>query len=218
MNILVTAGSTVVHIDQVRVISNIFRGKTGTAIARHCIDAGDSVTLVTSNPCLAKPFAKNLRVVPYKTYDDLAHIMENEVRSTTYDAIIHSAAVSDYAAAKVFAKEKGGKLVPLHASAKVSSSHESLYLELIPTAKLVDQIRKPWGFKGILVKFKLEVGISEERLLDIAKKSRTASDADFIVANNLEWATSHAFIIDRKNNTKKISRRMLAAEIRRRLM
>ena len=52
--------------------------------------------------------------------------------------------------------------------------------------KLVDQFRTTWGYKGVLVKFKLEVGITEERLLEIAAASRTASGAELIVANTLE--------------------------------
>ena len=36
MNILVTAGNTIVPIDRVRCITNVFTGRTGTAIALHC--------------------------------------------------------------------------------------------------------------------------------------------------------------------------------------
>ena len=73
--------------------------------------------------------------------------------------VVHAAAVSDYAVAGVFA---GGADV---SAGKVKSSHPELWLKLTPTPKLVDRIRDPWGFRGTLVKFKLEVGLGEPELL-----------------------------------------------------
>ena len=69
---------------------------------------------------------------------------------------------------------------------KIGSSHDRLILELVPTEKLVDLIRNPWGFTGTLVKFKLQVGLTDDELLAIARKSMADSHADFIVANCLE--------------------------------
>ena len=48
----VTAGSTMVPIDKVRAITNIFNGRTGTNIALYFARQGWNVTLVTSNPSL----------------------------------------------------------------------------------------------------------------------------------------------------------------------
>jgi hypothetical protein len=50
------------------------------------------------------------------------------------------------------------------------------------------------GFRGLLVKFKLEVGIREEQLLAIAEASRTHSEADLMVANTLEGASEWALL------------------------
>jgi len=47
MKVLITAGSTNVMIDQVRCISNIFKGKTGNAIARFFNDT-EEVTIILS--------------------------------------------------------------------------------------------------------------------------------------------------------------------------
>src|SRR6476646_6451465 len=44
MNLLVTAGNTLVPIDAVRCITNIFTGRTGASIARHAHERGHSVT------------------------------------------------------------------------------------------------------------------------------------------------------------------------------
>lgn len=193
--VLVTAGATTVPIDQVRAITNIFKGRTGTDIARHFAKKGHEVTLITSNPdLLGKDDAARMCIVTYKTYDQLLTAMEREIVEEDYDVIIHSAAVSDYKVGGVFCKDGKGKLVGIDNSKKMSSEHKELFLRLVPTEKIVDKIRKPWGFKGYLVKFKLQVGISDAELKTIADKSRKASQADMIVANCLEWAHERAEI------------------------
>jgi phosphopantothenate-cysteine ligase/phosphopantothenoylcysteine decarboxylase/phosphopantothenate--cysteine ligase len=75
---------------------------------------------------------------------------------------------------------------------KVKSTHPELWLRLRPAPKLIDKVRREWGFRGRLVKFKLEVGVTEEELRAIAERSRIQSAADLMVANTLEgmheWA------------------------------
>ncbi len=220
MKILITAGATMTMIDQVRAITNIFKGKTGSSIALH-LNSRHEVTLLTSNPELVERHAGYLsgyfcRVCKYKTFDDLARLMEFEVRYGHYDVIIHSAAVSDYQVVGVFVDENG-KLNAVDASKKISSKNPEMYLKLAPTFKIVDKLRTEWGFKGILIKFKLQVGISETELIKIAQKSRADSDADFIVANCLEWANKYALIIDRNDIVERVSRTELPQAIERRL-
>jgi phosphopantothenate---cysteine ligase (CTP) len=146
--------------------------------------------------------------ISYRTYEDLERFLRTEVISGGYDAVIHSAAVSDYYVSQVLQ----GDLTPIDNSGKVGSNHDKLYLELKPTAKLIDNIRRPWGFKGVLVKFKLQVGMTDEELLKIATASRVASDADIIVANCLEWARERAYIVG-EHTTKRVARKVLASEL-----
>lgn len=214
MRILVTGGSTQVMIDKVRCISNIFKGKTAVDIAEECGKSGykhkgikdNYVKLLTSN--------QNNSSTPsfyyvddkqyFKTYDELYTLMEKEVTTGNYDCIINSAAISDYrvegtyVSAAIPGKDAEG-LVMIDSSTKISSSESELYLKLVPTEKIIDKIRDPWGFKGKLVKFKLQVGISDFKLIEIAQKSREHSKADIIVANCLEWAKERAFIITADN-------------------
>jgi len=221
MKVLITAGSTQTPIDKVRAITNIFRGQTGTNIAEHFFNQGSYVTLLTSNPdivpwLLCRSIYR-FKLVVFHTFDQLAEIMEEKITKGNYDAIIHSAAISDYKSEKVFVLDEHGGLVAIDASKKVSSKQKELYLKLVPTIKLVDQIRQPWGFAGKLVKFKLEVGISDAELLAIAKKSRVDSAADLMVANCLEWADKYAYIIDQNDQVKKVIRQELPIGLYRRI-
>lgn len=215
LKVLVTAGNTLIPIDQVRAITNIFKGRTGTNIARHFARHSCEVTLLTSNPELYTEtiFQKlsmtaqkalfylfnrkiNPMIVKYRTFDDLEAEMKKLITTEGFDIIIHSAAVSDYFVSEVcLVDEKTEKLVPIDKSKKISSEHAKLCIVTEKTAKLVDKIRTDWGYGGKLVKFKLQVGISDHELLAIARKSMADSDADAIVANCLEWSHERAYIL-----------------------
>lgn len=79
---------------------------------------------------------------------------------------------------------------------------------------VIDEIRSPLNFKGLLVKFKLQVGITETELLNIANESRKHSDADFIIANifdNILGSIMH--ICDRNGFLKSVNRTELPKTI-----
>jgi len=155
----------------------------------------------------------------YRTYDDLLELMESYyLHLQPPDIIIHSAAVSDYSVEQTFYM-KDDVLVPVSGSdKKISSEHKELYLKLVPTEKIVDLIRPAWGFTGQLVKFKLQVGISDEELIEIARRSREHSDADIVVANCLEWSRDRAYIIGRDNEPQNVTRSELPEKLYERLI
>jgi phosphopantothenoylcysteine synthetase/decarboxylase len=209
MRIFVTAGNTLVLIDRVRAITNIFTGRTGAGIALEAHRRGHHVTLATSHPEVAPPPAQGRerwQCVPYRTFDDLQALMGHHIGNGQSDAIVHCAAVSDYTAAGVYAPSPGctfdaatgkwqGEPVMLdRAAGKVKSDEPELWLRLVRTPKLIDKIRTTWKFAGILVKFKLEVGLSDADLLQRAESARQHSAADWMVANTLEDADAWAFL------------------------
>jgi phosphopantothenate-cysteine ligase/phosphopantothenoylcysteine decarboxylase/phosphopantothenate--cysteine ligase len=233
MNILVTAGNTYVPIDQVRGITNIFTGRTGSQIATHAYEFGHHVTLLTSHPELVESVADTRWTVQaYRTFDDLQQLMEQSLASGGFDALIHCAAVSDYQPAGVYApaphthfvttdchwESRGARPPALvdRSAAKVKSSAPELWLRLVRTAKLVDRVRSDWRFAGVLVKFKLEAGVSEEELHDVAERSRLQSSADLMVANTLEGMQTWAILGHAQGGYERVSRadlpsRLLAA-------
>jgi len=211
----VTAGNTQTPVDVVRCITNIFTGRTGGQIAARAFDRGHTVTLLTSHPTVldAIPGVRDRtlpewRVSPYRTFDDLEAAMEKELTSGTFDAVIHAAAVSDYRVAGAFTFHDG-RFENVTAG-KVKSSHPELWLKLTPTPKLVDKIRSEWGFTGVLVKFKLEVGLTDAELLEVAEKARVHSQADLISANTLEGYRECAFVGAGPSGYRKVARAELA--------
>lgn len=215
MKILITAGATQTPIDKVRAVvpefkdqtvTNIFKGKTGREIAKVLsLGGGHEVTLLTSGESFEHEL-ETLRIIKFRTYDELMEKMREEITTGNYDVVIHSAAVSDYKPAGVFRYIPSERidedvytytLQELDSSGKVGSDHDELYIKMVKTEKIVDKIREPWGFKGILIKFKLQVNMTDEELIRIATKSMQTSDADWIVANCLEWCHERAYVVGR---------------------
>ena len=217
MHIFVTAGNTQTPIDRVRSITNIFTGRTGASIALEAYERGHHVTLATSHPDLIGETSLDFRrwqCHAYRTFADLETLMSQHTLEAKQDAVVHCAAVNDYEAAGVFAPAPGtyfderstlwtgtGKLLD-RAAGKIKSDEPELWLRLVRAPKLVDKIRNDWNFRGTLVKFKLEVGVSDEALLAIAEKSRRQSQADWMVANTLEGASQWAYVGSERGYSK----------------
>jgi phosphopantothenoylcysteine synthetase/decarboxylase len=99
------------------------------------------------------------------------------------------------------------------AAGKIKSDEPELWLRLVKAPKLVDLIRDDWGFKGVLVKFKLEVDVSDAELLDIAEQARRQSGADLMTANTLEGSALHAFIGPFADGYQRVNRGDLAPRL-----
>jgi phosphopantothenate---cysteine ligase (CTP) len=230
MNLLVTAGNTLVPIDRVRGITNIFTGRTGASIARCAWERGHTVTLLTSHPEVVEaPLSERWAMLRYRTFENLRDLMAELVRGGGLDVVIHCAAVSDYLAGGIYSpaedthfrpesgrwesEDAAGPALIDRAADKVKSDEPELWLRLVRAPKLIDCIRRDWGFRGMLVKFKLEVGIRDEQLLTIAERSRMHSDADFMVANTLEGAGAYAYIGPLDGTYQYVIRRELAERL-----
>ena len=212
MRILITAGNTQTPIDRVRCLTNIFTGRTGARIAVEAHRRGHEVAMLTSHPETVTEVS-GIAVTPYRTFDDLYGLMAELVPAGKFDAIIHAAAVSDYKLAGVFESQTSTSLSDGEFPGKLSGRHAELWMKFTPTPKLVDFVRDLWRFSGILVKFKLEVGASDDELLAIARKSRDQSDADFIVANTLEHYETEAWLIGRTDSAERTARTELPATL-----
>jgi phosphopantothenoylcysteine synthetase/decarboxylase len=194
MRALVTAGNTREAIDQVRDWGNRFTGNTGYSIAWALKSAGVDVTLLTSTASHREAaVGAGIRAIGFGSHADLKQELD-EVMREPFDAVFMTAAVADYSPAGAYQvrhreiDSASGKetwtVVPVNAP-KVKSSYDQIAFLGNRTEKLVDLIRTRWNHRGLLVKFKLEVGIDREELIRIGQASRESSGADYLVANTL---------------------------------
>jgi phosphopantothenoylcysteine synthetase/decarboxylase len=232
MHVLVTAGNTLVLIDRVRCLTNVFTGRTGAAIALAAHARGHRVTLLTSHPEAHPPPTSDMdrwKSITYRTFEDLRKTMASALIKDPPHALVHCAAVSDYLAGGVYAPnsdtqfrpedgrwEASGTAIPTlldRAAGKVKSDEPELWLRLVRAPKLIDMVRNDWKFRGTVVKFKLEVGIDDEQLLEVAERSRLHSSADLMVANTLEGSATYAFVGPVRGGYERVSRRRLAERL-----
>lgn len=232
MKFLITAGGSFAQIDRVRGIVNAHSHKTGTTLARTAWVRGHHVTVLTSEPeaLTDLPESSNdsdhrVNVIPYRTFDDLVALLQQAVKSGTYDAIFHAASVSDYLCAGTYAPSQGTSFqartkkwecydgqpaMDECSSHKINSKDPEVWVRLVRAPKLIERFRTQWGYRGFLVKFKQESNVRENDLVQLAEKSRLRSDADLIVANTLESANHWAFVGPVDNRYDRIPRRELA--------
>jgi phosphopantothenate---cysteine ligase (CTP) len=232
LHVLITAGNTHERIDDVRQWSNIFTGRTGLDIALQMLDVAD-VTLLTGNPEHARYFngvrgrTGALTTIGFRTHTDLLALIPQSLSQHEYQGVFMTAAVSDYLPNGAFRIISNSPIAGSNPpqmnwvvqdiqTPKISGSHEQIAIRGTPTEKIIDLFRSRWNYKGLLYKFKLEVGISEEDLIGIAQQSRSQSGADVIVANTLQMVQGSdpgAWIIN-ETGSKRVSRRQLSEILR----
>ena len=204
---LVTAGNTREMIDRVRDWGNVFTGNTGFSIARALARVG-GVDLVTSNQAHldALAAASDVSGVWFRSYTQLSGVLSGLMTSRRYDGVFMTAAVADYAPVGVYEVldrrdgDDGTQVWTVRPARgeKVKSTYERIAVEGRRWPKIIDRFRGEWGHRGLLVKFKLEVGIGRDELIRVGQLSRRSSGADYLVANTLdmvEGESAGAFLL-----------------------
>jgi phosphopantothenoylcysteine decarboxylase/phosphopantothenate--cysteine ligase len=186
--VIVTAGSTVEHIDPIRVITNASSGKMGIAIAQEAERMGADVTLIYGHGT-EQAGDKTIRV---STSEEMYNAVVSELSSKKYDIAIMAAAVADYTPSR-----KSYRKIDTRAG-------RTLELSLVATRKIVDEVKKK-SSDTFLVAFKADYGVSDSVLVEKAFEKLQESGADIVVANDLGRKGSEAgsdknqvFIVDKE--------------------
>jgi phosphopantothenoylcysteine decarboxylase/phosphopantothenate--cysteine ligase len=193
--ILITTGSTVEHIDPIRVITNLSSGKMGHALAVEALCSGAQVSLISGRVSQAPPPLLGKRsVFNVTTADEMRSIVMSELSSKKYDIAIFCAAVTDF--------------TPRNTSAsKILTEKGKILLHLIPKSKMINEVRQNTKSKELfLVAFKAEYRVSNSYLIHRAYQKLRECDADMVIANDLGkkgcWTGSdknEVFVIDKQN-------------------
>ncbi|MBQ6976891.1 MAG: bifunctional phosphopantothenoylcysteine decarboxylase/phosphopantothenate--cysteine ligase CoaBC [Selenomonadaceae bacterium] len=160
--ILVTAGGTVEPIDPVRYIGNRSSGRMGYEIANAAQLQGAEVILIST---VNLPTPKNVKLVKVETAEEMRAAVLDEF--DLIDAVIMSAAVSDYRVRNVAAQ-------------KIKKSAETLTLELVKNPDILKEL-------GQLKKSQVLIGFAAEteNLIEYAQKKLEEKNLEMIVANNV---------------------------------
>lgn len=138
MKILVTAGGTDEPVDGVRRLTNLSTGATGGVLARRLNELGAEVLLLHAES--AQLDTIDVERDTFVTFADLETALRRHLDQRNWDAVVHLAAVSDYAIASI---EVDGREVPHGNQGKIDSGAEVL-IRLKPNPKLIDSL-KSWS-------------------------------------------------------------------------
>lgn len=163
--ILVTAGPTQEKMDPVRYITNHSTGKMGYAIARHCMQRGAEVTLVTGKTQLERPLF--VHTVEVESAGDMFQAVRDCFEEQ--DMIIKSAAVADYRPVNV-------------SEEKVKKRDGELSIALERTEDILQFLGENRRPGQLLCGFSMET----ENMVENSRAKLVKKHLDMIVANNLK--------------------------------
>jgi phosphopantothenate---cysteine ligase (CTP) len=178
MKCLITAGPTYEPLDEVRRLTNFSTGRLGTELAAFLAARSHDVTLLRGEQATYTEPVK-AKVATFTTTSNLREQLQ--AAAGTADAVFHAAAVSDFAFGKVWQRTATGGLIPIK-SGKISSRLENLFAELLPTPKIIAELRT-WFPKALLVGWKFEVEGNRESAIAEGRKQIADSRTDACVVN-----------------------------------
>ena len=154
LSCLVTAGPSYEELDQVRRLTNFSTGKLGCGLADYLSAAGHKVKILLGHYATHRDLTEAVDLDIFTTGENLRELLEKE-KAEKYDAVFHAAAVGDFKFGQVFFRQEHEALVPLE-SGKFSTRHGTLFAELVPTKKILPDLRFLFP-KSVIVGWKYEV-------------------------------------------------------------
>jgi phosphopantothenoylcysteine decarboxylase/phosphopantothenate--cysteine ligase len=192
MNCIVTAGPTYEPLDDVRRLTNFSTGRLGTELANFLVAHGHRVTLLIGEQATYAGARKAQRVEIFSTNADLRAKLKS-FSGKKVDAIFHAAAVSDFAFGIIFAPDAAGKPAEIKASRKISTRRGKLLVELVPTPKIIAELRG-WFPKGKITGWKFEADGKRADAIAAARSQLADCAADFCVANGPAYGKGFSLV------------------------
>jgi phosphopantothenoylcysteine decarboxylase / phosphopantothenate---cysteine ligase len=194
---MITAGSTAEYIDPVRAIMNMSSGKMGMSLAKEAYDRGASVTLVFGHGSVDPGTlqAPGIEIQRVNTAQEMFESVMSKLSEKRFDVVILTSATSDFSVTKKWRN-------------KIESSLGKVEITLVPTDKIITNVKNACKYDVFLVGFKAEYNVESRVLIEKAYTKLLESGADLIVANDIGKENTgfgsdnnEVYIIDRQKNT-----------------
>lgn len=181
MNCIVTAGPAFEPLDDVRRLTNFSTGRLGTELANYLAARGHKVVLLVGETATYAGERRASRVEIFTTTADLREKLKL-LSSKKADAIFHAAAVSDFSFGRIFAPDAANKLVEIKGAKKISTRQGKLLVELLPTPKIIAELRG-WFPKTKITGWKFEADGKRADAIAAARKQIADCTTDLCVVN-----------------------------------
>jgi phosphopantothenoylcysteine synthetase/decarboxylase len=179
MHCVVTAGPTYEPLDEVRRLTNFSTGKLGGELAAFLAEHGHEVTLLLGEQSTWHGARLATRVMEFSTTANLREQLHS-IAGLQVDAVFHAAAVSDFRFGKISTGEPGAAAEI--AGGKISSRYDRLFAELIPTPKILTEMRDFFPCAK-LIGWKYEVDGTRTDALAAAERQLRECRTDACVVN-----------------------------------
>ena len=179
-NCIVTAGPTYETMDNVRRLTNFSTGRLGTELASYLTGRGHNVTLLVGEQATYCGERRAARVEVFTTTANLLGKFR-ELATQNVGAIFHAAAVSDFMFGKVWLRSPAGELTEMK-SGKISTRQGTLMAELVPTPKIIAQLR-PLYPSARIIGWKFVVDGNQADVIRAAETQLADCRSDACVAN-----------------------------------
>jgi phosphopantothenoylcysteine decarboxylase/phosphopantothenate--cysteine ligase len=191
MNCVVTAGPTYESLDDVRRLTNFSTGRLGSELAGFLSARGHNVTLLIGQLATYQGERKARTVETFTTTGDLRARLE-KLSNQPPDAVFHAAAVSDFTFGKVWRRAEGGELTEVK-SGKISTGAGTLLAELLPTPKIIAELRT-WFPKARLTGWKYEVEGDRAGVIALGERQIAQCRTDACVVNGRAYGEGFGLV------------------------
>jgi phosphopantothenoylcysteine decarboxylase/phosphopantothenate--cysteine ligase len=180
MRCVVTAGPTYEPLDDVRRLTNFSSGRLGSELANFLEAQGHETTLLLGEQATFRGERRTHRIETFTTTANLRDRLR-ALSEKSVDAVFHAAAVSDFAFGRIWIGSPGGPLTQVK-SGKFSTRQGTLLAELVPTLKIIAELRQ-WYPGALLIGWKYEVEGDQASVLQLAEKQMAECRTDACVVN-----------------------------------
>ncbi len=195
---IVTAGPTYEPLDQVRRLTNFSTGRLGSDLARYLVRQGHSATLLLGEQATYRDPNPTYSVEPFTTTADLRRVLQAK-KGQSVGAVFHAAAVSDFTFGQVWLRAANGDLSPVK-SGKISTRAGTLLAELLPTSKIISELRG-WFSTALIVGWKFEVEGDRAGALALGEKQIQECHTNACVVNGPAYGTGFGVVTPGGNCT-----------------
>jgi len=192
MNCIVTAGPTCEPLDDVRRLTNFSTGRLGTELANFLTASGHTVTLLVGESATWPGERKAQKIKIFSSTKDLRAKLKS-FSGQKVDAIFQAAAVSDFSFGKIFMRDANGRLTPFKRTKKISTRGGNLFAELVPTPKIIAELRG-WYPRTRIIGWKFEADGQRADAVRAARQQIADCSTDACVANGPAYGKGFGLI------------------------
>ena len=193
MRCIITAGPTYEPLDNVRRLTNFSTGRLGSELARSLSSRGHEVRLLLGEQATYRDSSLASLCEIFTTTSDLRERLRTRGGNQPC-AVFHAAAVSDFGFGQVWSRTTAGDLLPVK-SGKLSTREGKLLAELVPTPKIIAELRAWFPVPSIIVGWKYEVEGDQAGTIGLAIKQMKECQTDACVVNGPAYGPGFGLVV-----------------------